>query len=61
MSNVAASAIVSARLLLEADAPAASVTENASEELAAAVGVLLMAQPESDKPLGKVPDVTAQA
>jgi len=61
MSNVAASAIVSARLVLEADVPAASVTENTSGELAAAVGVPLMEQPESDKPLGKLPDATAQA
>ena len=61
MSNVAASATVSARLLLEADAPAASETEKISEELTVAVGVPLMAQPKSDKPLGKLPDVTAQA
>jgi hypothetical protein len=60
MSNVAASATVSARLLLEADVPAASVTENTSEELAVAVGVPLMAQPERDKPLGRLPDATAQ-
>lgn len=60
MSNVAVSAMVSARLLLKADVPAASVTVNTSEGLAAAVGVPLMVQPESDKPLGKLPDVTAQ-
>lgn len=60
MSKVVASETASARLLLEADVPAASVTENTSDELAAAVGVPLIAQPESDKPLGKLPDVTAQ-